>query len=45
MNGLKMAKLKNSKDKLKLEIISQELKKFNKLVEGHEKLLMAIGKL
>ena len=40
-----MAKSKNSKDKIKLEIVSQELKNFNKLVKGHEKILFAIGRL
>jgi len=37
-----MAKLKNSKDKLKEEL---SLEEFKKLIEGPEKLLMAIGRL
>jgi len=40
-----MAKSKNSKGKVRYDINSKELKKFNKLVEGHKKLLDAIGNL
>lgn len=40
-----MAKSKNSKDKLRYKIVSEELKESNKLVKGHKKLLTAIGKL
>jgi len=40
-----MEKSENSKDKLRLEIVQEELKKFKKLVEGHRKLLTAIGNL
>jgi len=32
-------------DKEKYEIVSEEIKKFEKLVEGHRKLLNAIGSL
>ena len=32
-------------DKEKLKIVSAELKEVNKLIQGHKKLLMAIGKL
>jgi len=40
-----MVKLKSLKDKEKYEIVSSELKDFNKLIKGHEKLLKAIGNL
>ena len=40
-----MAKLKNSRDKEKDVIIVDELNRFKKLVNGHKKLLNAIGKL
>ncbi len=40
-----MAKSGNSKDRLNCKIVSKELKEFNKLVKGHEKLLAATGKL
>lgn len=40
-----MVKSKNSKDKLNCKIVSKEIKKFNKLIQGHEKILTAIGKL
>ena len=40
-----MEKLRNSKDKKAYEIVPKELEKFNKLVEGHKKLLIAIGNL
>ena len=35
----------NSKDKEIYEVISKELERFNKLVEGHKNLLIAIGNL
>lgn len=40
-----MTKSKNLKDKARCKIVVEELKKFNKLVEGHKKLLTAIGNL
>ena len=40
-----MAKSENSKDKVRYEIVAEELAKFNKLIEGHKKLLAAIGNL
>ena len=40
-----MEKSKNSKDKLRQEITPEEIERFNKLVEGHKKLLTAIGNL
>lgn len=40
-----MAKSDNTKDSLRRKIVSEELKEFNKLVKGHEKLLAAIGRL
>ena len=40
-----MAKSGNSRDKLELKIVSEELIRFNELIKGHEKLLLAIGRL
>lgn len=40
-----MEKSKNSKDRLRYRIVSKELEEFNKLVKGHKRLLVAIGKL
>ena len=40
-----MEKYGNSQDKLRLEIIQEELEWFKKLIEGHRKLLAAIGNL
>lgn len=40
-----MAKSGNSKDSLKRKIVSEELKEFNRLIKGHERLLAAIGRL
>mgnify|MGYP001614985661 CR=1 FL=1 len=40
-----MAKSKNLNDELRYEIMTEELERFNKLVKGHKKLLMAVGKL
>lgn len=34
-----------SSDKLRYKIVEEELSKFNKLIEGHRKLLVAIGNL
>ena len=41
----KMEKLRNLKDKGIYEVVSEELEHFNELIEGHKKLLVAIGKL
>ena len=38
-----MEKPENSKDKYK--IVEKEIREFNKLVEGHRRLLQAIGEL
>lgn len=38
-----MEKLKNSKDRSK--IVQEEIIEFNKLINGHRKLLQAIGEL
>ena len=40
-----MAKYGNSEDSKRLDILKAELARFKKLAKGHEKLLMAIGKL
>lgn len=40
-----MEKSKNSEDRLRYKIVSEELERFKKLVEGHRKLLIAIGNL
>ena len=40
-----MAKSKNLKDEIRYKIVAEELERFNKLIEGHKKLLLAIGKL
>jgi hypothetical protein len=40
-----MVKSKNSKDKLRYRIVSEELNEFNELIKGHKKILTAIGKL
>ena len=40
-----MVKFGNSKDKERMEIVSQEIEKFKNLIKGHEKLLVAIGEL
>lgn len=40
-----MEKYENLEDRQKYEIVSAELKEVNKLIQGHKKLLMAIGKL
>jgi hypothetical protein len=40
-----MEKSENSQDRLRLEIVKEEIERFKKLVEGHKKLLLAIGNL
>ncbi len=40
-----MLRLKNSKDRKWCEIVDEELEHFEKLIEGHKKLLTAIGNL
>lgn len=40
-----MAKSENSKDNKKYEMVVEELEHFEKLIEGHKKLLVAIGNL
>lgn len=40
-----MAKYGNSKDSIRYKVLSEELEEFNKLLNGHKKLLEAIGKL
>ncbi len=43
-----MAKSKNLReisDKEKYEIVAEEIKKFNHLIQGHRKILEAIGNL
>lgn len=40
-----MEKSENSDDKLRYKIVSEELERFRKLIEGHRKLLTAIGEL
>ena len=40
-----MAKYENLKDKIRYKMVAEELNKFNKLIEGHRKLLVAIGNL
>ena len=40
-----MEKSESSQDKLRLEIVSEELERFKKLIKGHRKLLIAIGRL
>tara|TARA_Y100000310_G_scaffold35737_1_gene33736 strand:- start:509 stop:631 length:123 start_codon:yes stop_codon:yes gene_type:complete len=40
-----MAKSKNSEDKIRHKIVLEEIRKFNKLIKGHRKLLIAIGNL
>ena len=40
-----MVKSSHSKDRIRYEIVSAELEEFNKLINGHRKLLVAIGKL
>lgn len=40
-----MEKSENLSDELRYRIVAEELEEFKKLVEGHRKLLMAIGEL
>ncbi|MFH1126520.1 MAG: hypothetical protein ABIG84_04105 [archaeon] len=40
-----MEQSENLDDKRRYEIVSEELKRFNKLVKGHKKILYAIGNL
>ncbi len=40
-----MGKSKNSEDKRRYVIVAEELAHFEKLIEGHRKLLTAIGNL
>lgn len=40
-----MAKSENSKDKGIMGVVSREINRFNKLIEGHKKLLKAIASL
>lgn len=40
-----MVKSENSKDNKKYEMVVEELEHFEKLIEGHKKLLTAIGNL
>lgn len=40
-----MEKSENLKDELKYEFVVQEIERVKKLIEGHKKLLMAIGRL
>ena len=40
-----MAKSKSLEDKKRYKIVSEELEHFEKLIEGHRKLLTAIGNL
>jgi len=44
-SGLNMEKSKNFQDKVRIEIIQEELKRVKYLVKGHHKLLTAIGNL
>ncbi len=40
-----MAKSGNLGDDAKYKIVAEELERFNRLIEGHRKLLIAIGEL
>lgn len=40
-----MLEYENSNDKVKFEVVAGELQHFNELVNGHKKLLAAIGEL
>ena len=44
-SGSKMDKSENLNDKKRCEIVIEELGHFEKLIKGHEKLLVAIGEL
>jgi len=43
-SGLRMAKYANS-GAVRLRIVSEEVARFNRLIDGHRKLLEAIGRL
>ena len=40
-----MAKSEHLKDKERYNLVKEEIKRFNNLIEGHRKLLSAIGSL
>ena len=40
-----MEKSENLSDKVRLQIVQEEIARFKKLIKGHEKLLEAIGNL
>ena len=40
-----MVKSENLQDRLKLKIVQEEIENFKKLIDGHKKLLIAIGNL
>ena len=40
-----MVKSGNSKDKLRYKIVAEEIKEFNRLINGHRKVLEAIANL
>jgi len=40
-----MAKSRNSKDASRLKVVSEEIASFNRIIDGHRKLLNAIGGL
>ena len=40
-----MEKSRSSEDKLRLNIMQEEIEKFKKLIQGHRKLLKAIGEM
>ena len=40
-----MEKYENSQDRLRLEIVQEEIERFKKLINRHRKLLTAIGNL
>ncbi len=44
-SGWKMAKSGNSEDEIRYKIVVEELEKFDELIKGHRKLLLAIGRL
>jgi hypothetical protein len=44
-SGYNMARSENSKDNEKYKIVVEELNKFEELIKGHRKLLLAIGRL
>jgi len=44
-SGLNMEISESSKDRVRLEILQEEIERFKRLVEGHKKILIAIGNL